>query len=146
MRYLLFLIAILFSIQLSAQELSRFKVTCNEKRINAPVSISLNGINYNTDKGSLVLYEVLGKEKRAIVPCQLETGHSARLWFLLSGESKKGEKREFILMLEELASNPEIDVILKKDNEDLALMSGDNPILKYRYASEYWRRIFRVYD
>lgn len=132
MRSLVIIIAILFSLQLGAQELSRFKVSSNEKRINAPVSISLDAINYNTDKGNLALYEV-SKGNEKLVPSQIESGHSALLWFIMQGETAKGETREFILKQEE-GSEAQEKVVLTKDDEDLSLVVNENPILKYRHA------------
>ena len=71
-----------------AQELAKFNVQIEEERIDAPVSVSLDGINYNTDKGNLTLYEITPTGEKTI-PCQIEPGHSARLWFILNGISKK---------------------------------------------------------
>lgn len=126
-------ILLLFSQSLIAQELARFKVNIEADRLDAPVSLSLDGINYNTDKGSLVLYEVSAQGETSI-SCQLETGHSARLWFLLSGESAKGSEREFVLKLEEKKAANTSVVSLLKDNEDLSLVANNKPILKYRHA------------
>ena len=58
MKFRLLLIVLLFTQILFAQELAKFNVTIEEDRIDAPVSVSLDGLNYNTDKGNLVLYEV----------------------------------------------------------------------------------------
>lgn len=133
MRLKALLIILLFAQSLFAQELAKFKVEIEQDRLDSPASISLDGINYNTDKGNLVLYELTsGGEK--IVPSQLEAGHSARLWFFLSGESKKGTAREFILKLEENAASPQSTISLTKDDEDLSLSVNDKPILKYRHA------------
>jgi hypothetical protein len=59
-----------------------------EERIDAPVSVALDGLNYNTDKGSLALYEVTANGEKPVA-CQLESGHSAKLWFILEGVSLK---------------------------------------------------------
>jgi len=133
MKNLILIFSLLFSFQLLAQDLAKFNVKIEEDRIDAPVSVSLDGINYNTDKGNLVLYEVT-KHGDEIIPSQIEAGHSARLWFILKGESKKGTERKFVLKSEEKASPEESKVVLKKDDEDLCLMVNESPILKYRYA------------
>lgn len=134
MKKLKMLLFFAFSSQIIwAQELAKFTVTCKNDRIDAPVSVSLNGINYNTDKGNLALYEITKKQETKI-QCQLETGHSARLWFLLKGETKKNNKRKFVLKLEETKPDSFSNVSLKKDDEDLCLLVGEKPVLKYRYA------------
>ncbi|WP_347838747.1 PmoA family protein [uncultured Draconibacterium sp.] len=118
---------------LFAQHLAQFSVVVNEDRMNTPISVSLDGLNYNTDKGELALYELEGNKEVAI-PCQLESGHSARLWFLLNGETKAGTTRKFVLKAVEETKKTEAFVGLKKDNEDLCLHLGEKSILKYRYA------------
>ena len=56
-----------------AQQLAKFKVHITEDRINTPVSLSLDELNYNTDKGNLVLYEITSAGEK-VIPSQLETG------------------------------------------------------------------------
>lgn len=133
MRNLLFIFLCLISQVIFAREVLKFKVSSPDNRVDAPVSVSLDAVNYNTDKGSLVLYEIAGKDEIP-VPCQLESGHSARLWFLLKGETKKGTEREFVLKQEEKGQEATLTVSLKKDDEDLCLQVGEKPVLKYRYA------------
>jgi len=133
MKNLFLILSLLFSFQLHAQEIIKFNVEIDEDRIDAPVSVSLDGINYNTDKGNLVLYEVTNQGEK-IISSQVEAEHSARLWFILNGESKKDTERKFVLKLEDKAAFGQAKVSLKKDNEDLSLMVNEKPILKYRYA------------
>ncbi len=133
MRTILIITIFLFAQSLQAQELARFKVLTEEDRMDAPVSVSLDGINYNTDQGRLVLYEKTSQGETAI-PSQIESGHSARLWFLVKGELKKSTTREFILKREEQEIKASAKVIVAKDDEDLSLTMNDKPILKYRYA------------
>ncbi|KJF43494.1 DUF6807 domain-containing protein [Draconibacterium sediminis] len=124
---------LLLSQTLFAQPITEFSIEFSEDCLNTPVSFSLIGINYNTDNNSLVLYEVIdGKENP--IPCQIETGHSARLWFLLNGETKKGTVREFLLKAEEKPANTNTSITLKRDHKDLSLQKGENLILKYRHA------------
>ncbi len=136
MKLKLLIITLLFCQSLFAQELAKFKVKIEKDRIDAPVSISLDGLNYNTDKGNLVLYEI-NKTNEILVPSQIESGHSARMWFILKGESKKGLERKFVLKLEEKANQEGATVSLKKDSKDLSLMANDKPILSYRFATTY---------
>ncbi|HSH19260.1 MAG TPA: PmoA family protein [Draconibacterium sp.] len=136
MKNLIVIFSILFSFQLSAQELAKFKVQIEEDRIDAPVSVSLDGINYNTDKGNLVLYEITASGEKEI-PCQVETGYSARLWFMLKGVSAKNSERQFVLKLEEKSTAVKSNVSLKKDHKDLSLLVNEKPILNYRFATTY---------
>ncbi len=133
-RELLFLLLITSST--FAQELAKFKVQTSDERIDSPVSVSLDGLNYNTDKGNLVLYEVTSSGEKAILS-QLETGYSARLWFVLNGVSAKNTERQFVLKLEEKAAIAQSKVSIKKDYKDLSLTMNDKPILSYRYAVTY---------
>src|SRR5665811_1921030 len=121
MKYLLFLLLTFTSQFLCAQELAKFNVQIEEERIDAPVSVSLDGINYNTDKGNLVLYEITGSEEKA-VPSQIEAGHSAQLWFILNGVTVKNSERNFVLKREDKTVQNQSMVSLKKDHKDLSLL------------------------
>jgi len=133
MKASLFICIILFANSLLAQDLVKFKVTTKSDRIDAPVSISLDELNYNNDEGDLVLYEITGQGEKAI-PSQVENGHTANLWFVLDGKTPIGSERQFVLKLTKAPENFPKGVELSKDNEDLILQMNNNPILKYRYA------------
>lgn len=133
-RGLLFLLVVTSSTY--AQQLAKFKVQFDDERIDSPVSVALDGINYNTDKGNLVLYEITSTGEK-VIPCQLETGYSARLWFVMKGVSVKNTERQFVLKLEEKAAVDGSKVSIKKDYRDLSLMMNEKPILSYRYAVTY---------
>ena len=136
MKNLILILSLLLTSPLFAQEVAKFTLKTNDARIDDPVSVSLDGINYNTDKGNLVLYEITNSGEKEI-PCQLETGHSARLWFVISGDLPKNSERNFVLKLEEKTKETAIVVSLKKDYKDLSLMVNDKPILSYRHAITY---------
>jgi hypothetical protein len=133
-----FLILFIFLASTSAfaQHLAKFKVQITDDRIDTPISVSLDGFNYNTDKGNLALYEITSSGEKA-VPSQLETGYSARLWFMLKGVSAKNSERQFVLKSEEKDAVTQSMVSLKKDYKDLSLMMNDKPILSYRYEDTY---------
>lgn len=133
MKNLIIIFSLFFAYPLFAQELVTFSIKTDAERIDAPVSISLNGINYNTDKGNLVLYEITASGEKAI-PSQVESDHSAQLWFILNGISAKNSVRKFVLKREENTVPVKNLVTLKKDHKDLSLMINDKPILNYRYA------------
>lgn len=138
MKLKILIILLLTAPALFAQQLTKFEVRVDNERIDAPASVPLDGLNYNTDKGNLVLYEVTsGKELE--VPSQLETGHSARLWFILSGKSVPGTVRTFVIKRVENATPAATDspIALKQDYKDLSLVFNDKPILNYRFATTY---------
>jgi len=136
MRIKILLVVFFLSQQLIAQELAKFKVQIVEERIDAPVSVSLDGMNYNTDKGNLALYEITSTGEKP-VPSQIEPGHSAWLWFILSGVSAKNSERKFVLKLEEKAATTLSKVSLTRDHKDLSLLMNKKPILSYRFATTF---------
>jgi hypothetical protein len=104
--------------------------------MDAPVSVALDGLNYNTDKGSLALYEVRANGEK-LVPAQLEPGHSARLWFILEGISQKNSTRSFILKTEEGIPKQDSKVKVVKQHKDLSLLMNEKPVLSYRFETTY---------
>jgi hypothetical protein len=119
-----------------SQELAKFSVKTSDERIDAPVSVSLDGINYNTDKGNLALYEITSTGEKAI-PSQIEPGYSARLWFILNGVSAKNSERKFVLKKEEKTATTLSKVSLTRDHKDLSLLMNKKPILSYRFATTF---------
>jgi hypothetical protein len=98
--------------------------------------VVLDGLNYNTDKGLLTLYEVTANGEKP-VPSQLEPGHSAKLWFILEGVSSKNSTRNFILKTEEKTEKPESKVKLVKNHKDLNLLMNEKPVLSYRFETTF---------
>jgi hypothetical protein len=119
-----------------SQELAKFTIHIDVDRIDAPVSFVLDGLNYNTDKGKMVLYEVTASGEKQI-NSQLESGHSARLWFILEGVSKRNSTRNFILKSEEEVLNRDINVKVVKQHKDLSLLVNEKPVLNYRFETTF---------
>lgn len=136
MRYIQILCLVLVAQFISAQTLIEFNVQIEDERIDAPVSILLDEINYNTDKGNLVLYELTENGENP-TPSQIESGHSARLWFILKGISKQNTERNFVLKLENKQVPVQTRVSLKKDHKDLSLLVNKKSILSYRFATTF---------
>lgn len=136
MKYILLIHFLLMSAFLFAQELAKFTVKIEEERIDAPVSVALDGLNYNTDKGLLTLYEVTATGEKQVA-CQLEPGHSARLWFILTGVSQKNSTRNFILKSEEGMHQQEAKVKAVKRHKDLSLLVNEKPVLNYRFETTF---------
>lgn len=136
MKYQLLIAFMALSFGLPAQEIARFSLKIEKEMLDAPVSVPLDAVNYNTDKGEIALYEITPNGETE-VPCQLEPGHSARLWFILKGKSTQSSERNFVLKRTEKVQHPESSIELKKDYKDLALTFNDKPLLKYRHAVTY---------
>ncbi|HDS06000.1 MAG TPA: hypothetical protein ENO05_00105 [Bacteroides sp.] len=127
---------LLIFLQVSAQEIAKINVFAGETdRLDSPVAVNLEQVNYNEDEGSLALFEVTGARK-VPVPCQLETGHSTRLWFILSGKTPAGETREYVLVRQE--GDPSVTPVgLQKKHQSLQLRYGDHPVLDYQFGTMY---------
>jgi hypothetical protein len=135
MKILFTLVALHSILVLNAQDLLKFSVNI-ENDIPFPMSVSLDGINYNMDKNSLVLYELnQGSEKR--ISSQLESGHSALLWFILDGQKTANEVRHFVLRAETTTQNQETAIKLRKNLTDLNLSFNNKSILNYRFGLIY---------
>jgi hypothetical protein len=134
-KYLLFL-AIWMNLSVFAQDLATFSVSSGGSDCrDCPVSVSLESLNYNTDKGNLVLYE-LDKGQRKAVPSQIETAHSAVLWFILSGETPKKTIRKFVLSIG-LSAPVSAGIKLTDNAKALTLQMGKQPILSYVYQTVF---------
>ena len=117
MRIFLCIPLILLSLQAFSQEIARFTVFADDAdRLDCPVGIYLDQVSYNLDSGALSLLEIVGEDDVA-VPCQLEPGHSARLWFLLSGDTPAGTSRSFILQLNDQQSSTAPLQLQKRQNQ-----------------------------
>jgi len=121
-----------------SQEIVRFSVQLEDDGIDVPVSISLDEFNINPDKGSLALFEITGNQEKEI-DCQVESGYSPNLWFVLNGHSAKKSVREFVLKMEKQDTVPSQNSIitLEKQHKDLVVQFGEQPILKYRFQTTY---------
>ena len=136
MKVLLFIAMIFFSMPGFNQEIARFTVFAGDAdRLNCPVGIPVEQINYNRDGGTLSVVEVVG-EAEIEIPCQLETGHSAKLWFMLKGETPKGASRSFILRLTG-HPNDSASIQLQKRHGQLRLSRSERPILDYQFETMY---------
>lgn len=122
--------------QVMAQDLAKITVSAGDTdRKDCPVSVVLDQLNYNQDLGALILFEV-SDSKEIRVPCQLETAHSARLWFILSGETPAGTSREFVLRQQESEEGHD-PIHLTKRHGQLRLTKAESPILDYQFLSVY---------
>ncbi len=127
---------IFLSLQAYNQESIKFTVFAGDTdREDCPVSVPLDMVDYNQDQGKLFLYEISGGSEIP-VPSQIEPGHSALLWFILSGETPHGTSRDFILrqIQQPEASAP---IQLQKRQGQLRILYLEKPILDYQFKTMY---------
>jgi hypothetical protein len=134
MKLKLFILLLLISSLSFGQDLMRFRVISQElDQLDCPVGIHLEGINYNQDEGILTLLEIRGDEEIP-TPCQLEPGHSAVLWFILTGKTPKGTSREYILRRgTDDQSSGKLQIVENQDR--VGLRWTDTPILDYQFET-----------
>lgn len=132
MRIIAFFIFLLLCFQAKSQELLKFDVLAgNTDRNDCPMSLPIDQINFNTDSLKLALFEIAGKTVTA-VPCQLEIGSGAKIWFILNGTTPKRTKRTFVLrrILNLQSFSAGINMVNKDGT--LRLYQGEKPILSYQ--------------
>ena len=132
LKIFLFLTTLIAVISVKGQDLLKFEVLAgNVDRTDCPISLSIDQLNYNSDSLKLALFEISGKTESA-VPCQLETGSGARLWFILNGNTAGNTKRTFVLRK---VANPQVfSTEIKESVKDgaLILSKAGKPILSYQ--------------
>jgi hypothetical protein len=139
MKKLLFVICISFltTALIIAQktELKRFAVEAGSyQRINTPVSTDISDVIIS-DSLSFQLFEIV-KGKQVEVPCQVEAGYNTRLWWVLSGTTPAGGKREYVLYRNQnITYKPAI--IAEQVNGKLRLSKDGKPILDYNLKLHY---------
>jgi hypothetical protein len=116
-------------------ELKRFTVEAGSfQRINTPVSADIADINIS-DSLSFQLFEI-AKGKETEVPCQVESGYSTRLWWVMAGTTPAGTKREFILYRNQgISYKP--GVVAVQTGGMLRLLKGGTPVLDYNIKLHY---------
>ena len=132
LKIFLFLTTLIAVISVKGQDLLKFEVLAgNVDRTDCPISLSIDQLNYNSDSLKLALFEISGKTETA-VPCQLETGPGAKLWFILNGNTHGNTKRTFVLRK---VANPQVfSTEIKESVKDgaLSLLKAGKPILSYQ--------------
>ena len=112
----------------AAEPLATITVEAGEyTRTDTPVSVELDGINYK----QLRLEEVRDSQLTP-VPIQIEAGNPPRLWWVLSGTTKAGEKRIYKL-LEGSPTKAEGVKVIKNDSF-LQIEISDKKVLRYNSA------------
>lgn len=134
MRIFLSIFFILISLESLPQILvATFEVQSgSHNRINSPVSISLEGILFMHDSLDLILVETTGSARNPI-PCQLESGYSPRLWWILTGSTKAGKVRTFELNLGKNSAHGSGIKITESEGGSI-LSKNKRNLIKYNHA------------
>lgn len=134
MRHLWTILLLANALPLLGQPLARITVKAgNYDRTDCPVNVPLDQISYNSDKGELIMTEVTDS-KELPVPCQIEPGHTATLWFILNGNTPAGAEREFILE-RGTPPVPDAGIRLKKRQGQLRMVREGHPVLDYQFMT-----------
>ena len=105
-------------------------------RIDTPVSVTLEGIIADPNQNRFMLMEVKGSE-RVSVASQIESGKPSKLWWILTGTTPAGSKREYELLPGGVTNDAVLDTGVVKAVEDdkvLVLQKGDRKVLQYNHA------------
>jgi hypothetical protein len=104
-------------------------------RIDTPVSVALEGIP-NVVKGAAVRLVEMTPFRSTPVASQIEEGDPPRLWWILSGKTPAGSKRNYYMLMKDSVNPPAADGIVKvaKDDSVLLIRQGDTNILQYNHA------------
>jgi hypothetical protein len=134
---LIFLILLAFGITGTSQkvQLLHFYAEAGAyRRINTPVSISLDGVIKSDTLGFQLYEKVKGQliEKQF----QVESGYVPRLWWILDGTTEAGKKREFFLY-KNAPQSVKNTITTEITDDDIILKKGDSEILHYRKSVMY---------
>lgn len=136
MKFLLYVSMVFTSFQGISQEIARFIVSAGEAdRLDCPVGIVLDQINYNEDQGPLSVFEMTN-DGEIPVSSQLETGHVSRLWIILSGNTPRGSSRSFVLR-QNKKSDENVPLKLDKRHGQLRISSLERPVLDYQFETMF---------
>ena len=103
------------------------------ERENVPVNVSLDGIDYPFYDSAFVLVETKGGSQKEVA-CQLETGNTNRLWWILDGQTAENTRRTYELRKADKDVRKSTMVDYTEDDESLVLKKGDKLVLSYRHA------------
>src|SRR5690554_1007553 len=122
-----FLLLMILVSLLSGQEITSFELYVPDSRIDAPVAVSLDDLQFNIGDGSFALYE-MQNGKAVKIPSQLETGVNAKLWFILEGINKGNTVRQFLLKIEKQVEEQPSKITLEEQHQKVVLMSNNKKI------------------
>ncbi len=128
-----FLLILVLSYQfLWSQEIVRFKVSGKGADF-VPACVSLAGIHFNTDSGRIALFEITPAGKKE-VPCQLETGPVAQLWFIYDHSAIE---KKYIIWTMPGGVSPGEDLSVVINEQATVISKNGAPVLSYNHAEVF---------
>lgn len=102
----------------------------NSDRINTPVSVSLDGISFDTDSFDLVLKEEIDGGMKEVYS-QYKPGENPRLYWVLDGETPAGEEREYLLQTVP-KSQMSPAMAIEQDRQGTRILKNGKKVLQYK--------------
>lgn len=129
------LVLLLLGSQGFAQEtLAIFTVNSGPfERSNTPVSASLEGLPLQLESFSLQLYEIEGKDRKAI-PAQVLAGEEPKLYWILNGITAKHTSRNFELVQSKTSEDSKAAIRLQNDGNAIVATKNGQPVFHYKYT------------
>jgi len=125
-----------FSVYGQEKVVARFLIGADRlKGGGTPVSASLEGVDYNTDPGSLRLFEVDGQSRTA-TPCQLEPGNSPKLWWIPAGKTDENRIRKFIL-IKDSTYTAKNEIVTELNAKALIIRQQNQQVMQYNVAEVF---------
>lgn len=133
---LIILLGLLRPVLIQAQQMLEFSVFADDyARRNCPVSLDLSVAGLELNNKAYRLYQLEGKDE-VPVPSQLEEGRNPRLWFIMSGELKRGGSRNYVLR-ESMKGDAADGIAIEKGQGGLKLVRNGHPILNYQFSEVF---------
>jgi hypothetical protein len=112
---------------------ARFQLVASDySYLDCPVSIPMDTLFVGQPE-FFELYELLEDGSRKRIPAQLDAGHEKSLFtFVMEGNFKKGESREFLLRADPEKENSKIPSRIYETDDNLRILDGESLILNYR--------------
>ncbi len=138
LKYLIMFLVVIVSFSGYSQEPGKFSLEISDCKTGSPVCISIDWINYNSDKGEITLFEIT-PEGEKFTPSQLEPDITGRLWFIPGECKSKAPERFFIIRMSEdtLVSREKKIIAIEKGHKDFKVTANNKPVLNYRFATTY---------
>lgn len=133
MKHLMTIFFAAFIYLAGAQDLARFTVKPMQGAGIGPVWVALDGVNYNTDKSGIALFET-GPSGQKEVPSQLEPGTIARLWFMFDNN---GSEKTFIIRKVNQGERKPASIGLSVSEQGTTLSRDGSPVLTYNHAEVF---------
>lgn len=111
----------------------RFEIQPDSPGLMTPISLNLEGLGCLGEEEQFVLTRIEG-EKKVPVTCQVEPGHTSRLWFVPDKPLSPGQKSLFELTVTQKDPKAQPSHRIVKDDKVLTLQYQDRDVISYYHA------------